>query len=121
MISFKTQDEQHSSKTTTCISARSGLERLGEPVPLRHLTRMPPTKPWSSADLDAAIARVTPDVLVLLADGVSRSEAAIIAALADRHAKDEVKLTVMRLDVVGRLDLQDGRYTLPAAEADHQG
>jgi hypothetical protein len=118
MISFKTQDEQHSSKTTTCISARSGLERLGEPVPLRHLTRMPPTKPWSSADLDAAIARVTPDVLVLLADGVSRSEAAIIAALADRHAKDEVKLTVMRLDVTEQLVEKGGKYVLVTPEAE---
>jgi hypothetical protein len=77
-----------------------------------------PSRPSSSADLDAAIARVTPDVLALLGDGVPRAEAAIIAALADRHAKDEVKLTVMRLDVVGRLDLQDGRYTMPAAEAE---
>jgi hypothetical protein len=30
---------------------------------------MPPTKRWSSADLDAMIERVTPDVLALLADG----------------------------------------------------
>jgi hypothetical protein len=118
MISFKTQDEQHSSKTTTCISARSGLERLGEPVPLRHLTRMPPTKPWSSADLNAAIARTAPDVVALLGDGVPRTEAEIIAALAGQHSKDDVTLTVMRLDVVGRLDLQGGRYTLPAAEAE---
>ena len=118
MISFKTQDEQHSSKTTTCISARSGLERLGEPVPLRHLTRMPTTKLWSSADLAAAIERVTPEVLALLSDGVPRAEAAIIAALAGRHPKDDVKLTVMRLDVVGRLDLQGSRYTQPAAEAE---
>jgi hypothetical protein len=121
MISFKTQDEQHSSKTTTCISARSGLERLGEPVPFRHLTRMPTTKLWSSADLDAVIARVTPDIVALLGDGMPRAEAAIMAALAGRHPKGEVKLTVMRLDVVGRLDLQDGRYTLPAAEAGQQG
>ena len=73
-----------------------------------------PSRSSSSADLDAAIERVTPDVLVLLGDGVPRTE----AALADRHAKDEVKLTVMRLDVVGRLDLQGSRYTLPAAVAE---
>jgi hypothetical protein len=82
---------------------------------------MPPRRPsrlTSSADLNAAIARVTPDVLALLGDGVPRAEAAIVAALADRHPKDDVKLTVMRLDVVGRLDLQGGRYTLPAAEAE---
>jgi hypothetical protein len=77
-----------------------------------------PSRPMSSADLHAVIARVTPDVLALLADGVPRSEAAIIAALAGRHPKDDVTLTVMRLDVVGQLDLQGGRYTLPAAEAE---
>jgi hypothetical protein len=82
---------------------------------------MPASKPpclLSSADLDVMIERVAPDVLTLLADGVARSEAAIIAALVSRHAKDDVTLTVMRLDVVGRLDLQGGRYTLPAAEAE---
>ena len=80
------------------------------------MARMPANKRWSSADLDAAIEGVTPDVLTLLADGVPRSEAAIVAALAGRHPKDDVKLTVMRLDVIGQLDLQGGRYTLPAAE-----
>ena len=78
---------------------------------------MPP-RLWSSADLDAAIERVEPDVLALLGDGVPRAEVAIIAALADRHPKDDVTLTVMRLDVLGRLELQGGRYTLPAAEAE---
>ena len=41
-----------------------------------------------------------------------------VTALADRHAKDDVKLTVMRLDVVGPLDLRGGRYTLAAGEAE---
>jgi hypothetical protein len=77
---------------------------------------MPATKGWSSADLDAAIARVTPDVLALLNDGVARFEATIMAALAGRHPKDDVKLAVMRLDVLGRLVENGGRYTLPAAE-----
>jgi hypothetical protein len=79
---------------------------------------MPPTKRWSSADLDAAIARTAPDVLALLGDGVPRAKAAIVAALAGRHPKDDVTLTVMRLDVVGQLDLQCGRYTLPTAAAE---
>jgi hypothetical protein len=82
---------------------------------------MPATKPsrlWSSADLDAAIERVTPDVLALLVDDVPRTEAAIVAALAGRHAKDDVRLTLMRLDVVGQLDLWGSRYTLAAAEAE---
>jgi hypothetical protein len=93
-------------------------------VPLRHLSGMPARKLprlWSSADLDAAIARVTPDVLGLFADGVPRTETEIIAALASQHPKDAVKLTLMRLDVVGRLDLQGSRYTLPAVEAEQQG
>ena len=38
-----------------------------------------PSRSSSSADLNAAIARVTPDVLALLGDGVPRSEAAIVA------------------------------------------
>jgi hypothetical protein len=90
------------------------LARLGGPV---IMAGMSARRFWSSADLDAAIARVAPDVLALLDDDVPRSEAAILAALADRHPQDEVTLTLMRLDVVGRLDLQGGRYTLPAAEA----
>jgi hypothetical protein len=78
---------------------------------------MPP-RFWSSADLDAAIERVAPDVLALLGDGVPRTEAEIMAALAGRHPKDDVRLTVMRLDVVGQLDLRGSRYTLAAAEAE---
>jgi hypothetical protein len=75
----------------------------------------------SSADLNTAIERVTPAVLALLADGVPRTEATIVAALTRRHAKDAVKLTVMRLAVVGRLDRQGGRYTLPTTAAEQQG
>jgi hypothetical protein len=74
---------------------------------------MSAAKRWSSADLAAAIERVTPNVLGLLGDGVPRAEAAIIAALADQHPKDDVRRTVMRLAVLGRIDLQGGRYTLP--------
>jgi hypothetical protein len=36
---------------------------------------MPATKPWSSADFNVVIARVTPDILVLLSDRVARSRA----------------------------------------------
>jgi hypothetical protein len=67
------------------------------------------------------IAQVTPDVLALLGDGVPRPRATIVAALADRHSKDEVTLTLMRLDVLGPFELQGGRYTLPGTEADQQG
>jgi hypothetical protein len=52
---------------------------------------MPPTKRWSSADIEVIIERVTPDVLALLGDGVPRTEAAILAALAGRYPKDDVR------------------------------
>ena len=38
-----------------------------------------------SADLHAMVARVAPDVLALLADGVPRTKGVIVAALAGRH------------------------------------
>jgi hypothetical protein len=76
---------------------------------------MRPAKRWSSADLDAVIERVTPDVLTLLGDGVPRAEAAIVAALAGRHLKDDVKLTVMRLAVLGQLAMRGTRYHMRSA------
>jgi hypothetical protein len=63
-----------------------------------------PSRPSSSADLDAAIARVTPDVLALLGDGVPRTEGAIVAALAGRYPKGTVNLSAEdreRWDVAG--------------------
>ena len=80
---------------------------------------MPGSKPsrlWSSADLAAAIERITPDVLALLGDGVPRSEATIVAALAGQHPKDDVERTIMRLAVLRQLAMQGSRYTLPAVE-----
>jgi hypothetical protein len=82
---------------------------------------MPASKPprfWSSTDLEAAIERVTPDVLALLADGVPRSEAAIVAALGGRHPKDAVTLTLMRLAATELLVETGGKDTLPAAKAE---
>jgi hypothetical protein len=75
---------------------------------------MSPTKLSSSADINAVIAQVTPDVLTLLGDGMPRSRGTIIAALADRHARDDVRRTLMRLAVTERLVETGGRYTLPA-------
>jgi hypothetical protein len=86
-------------------------------VPLRYLTDMPAAKPArlaSSADVNAMIERVAPDVLALLADGVPRNRATIVAALVDRHAKEDVKRAIDRLSVLGRLDLKGSRYTLSA-------
>jgi hypothetical protein len=79
---------------------------------------MPASQRWSSADLAAAIERVTPDVLALLGDGVPRSEATIVAALADRHPKDDIRRTLMRLAVLGQLVERGSRYTLPAPGAE---
>jgi hypothetical protein len=62
---------------------------------------MPPHNP-SSVGIEAMVARVAPAVLALLGDGVPRSRRAIVAALADRHPKDEVARTLMRLAVTGR-------------------
>jgi hypothetical protein len=72
------------------------------------------TKCWSSADFNALVERVAPDILALLDDGVPRNKTTIVAALAEQHPKDDVRLTLMRLDVLGQLVETGGRYTLPA-------
>jgi hypothetical protein len=46
---------------------------------------------------------VTPDVLALLGDDVPRAKAAIVAALADRHPKDDIKRAIARLAVTEQL------------------
>ncbi len=74
---------------------------------------MPATKSWSSADFNAVIARVTPDVLTLLGDGVPRSRGTILAALAGRHPKDDVRRPLMRLAVAEQLIETGGKHTLP--------
>ena len=77
----------------------------------------PPSPPRlaGSAEIAAVVARTAPAVLGLLADGVPRSRAAIVAALAGRHAKEDVVRTLMRLAVTGRVVEAGGRYTLAAA------
>jgi hypothetical protein len=75
-------------------------------------------KPFpSSKDTDAMVARVAPAILELLADGVPRTKRAVVAALAHRHPKDEVKRTLMRLAVTGQIDDASGKYVLAAHEA----
>ena len=76
-----------------------------------------PSRPSLSADINAVIARVTPDVLALLGDGVPRTKGMLIAALADRHPKQDVRRTLMRLAVTEQLVETGGKHTLPAAEA----
>jgi hypothetical protein len=77
-----------------------------------------PSRFVSSDDLNAAIERVAPDVLALLADGVPRSRATIIAALADRHPRDVVKRAITRLALLGQIyDRGGSKYTLAEPEA----
>ena len=73
-----------------------------------------PSRHQGSAEIGAMVARTAPAVLDLLKDGVPRSRTAIIAALADRHAKDDVVRALMRLAVTGRVDEVGGRYRLVA-------
>jgi hypothetical protein len=65
-----------------------------------------------SAEINAMVERVAPAILELLADGVPRTKAAIVAALAGRHAAEDVDLALVRLAVTGRLVEAGGRYTL---------
>ena len=67
-----------------------------------------------TAELNATIERVTPDVLDLLADGTPRTKAAIAEALAGRHDREDVALTLIRLAVTGRVEETDGKYVLAA-------
>jgi hypothetical protein len=59
------------------------------------------------------LARTAPAVLELLGDGVPRSKRAIVAALADRHGKQDVTRALMRLAVTDRLVERGGKFTLP--------
>jgi hypothetical protein len=82
---------------------------------------MPRTKPSAmtgTAELNAMIERVAPSILELLADGVPRRKPAVVAALAGRHAEDEVELALVRLAVTERVVEAGGRYTLPAPKAE---
>jgi hypothetical protein len=72
----------------------------------------------SSEDTDAMIARVAPAVLELLGDGVPRSRRMIMAALADRYPKDEVRRTLMRLAVTEQVVEAGGKYGLATPETE---
>src|SRR5690242_4588342 len=86
--------------------------------------RMPRPKPSAftgSADVDAMVQRVAPDILALLADGVPRRKPAIVKALADRHAGEDVALALVRLAVTDRVRESGGRYALAADPAPDAG
>ena len=81
-------------------------------------TRQPgPYERAGSAELNATVARITPAVLALLGDGVPRTKPAIVAALAGRHDRQDVALTLMRLTVTGQVEGTGGRYVLAAIAA----
>ena len=61
------------------------------------------------------VARIAPNILELLGDGIWRSRKAIVAALAEQH---EVVRTLMHLAVIGQVVDVDRKYGLPAA-AEH--
>jgi hypothetical protein len=69
-----------------------------------------------TAELNAMIERVAPDILAMLADGVPRTKAAVVKALAGRHAEDDVALALIRLAVTERVRETGGRYMLSTAE-----
>jgi hypothetical protein len=58
------------------------------------------------------LARTASVALALLADGVPSSKRPIAAELAERHPKDEVRRTLMRLAVAGRVADAGGKHTL---------
>ena len=80
-----------------------------------------PQRYASSDDTHAMVARVAPVILELLGDGLPRSRREIVAALAPRHARDEVVRTLMRLAVTGRLAEDKRKYTLAPPPEPGQG
>jgi hypothetical protein len=68
-----------------------------------------------SAEINAMIERVAPDILELLGDGVPRTKPAIVAALAGRHDRQDVVHALIRLAVTDRVEDTGGKYTLAPA------
>jgi hypothetical protein len=74
-----------------------------------------------SAEIEAMVARTAPAILELLGDGTPRPRSAIITALADRHPKEDVVRTLMRLAVTGQLNERERKYGLGAAPETGEG
>ena len=80
------------------------------------------TSPLSgSAEIEAMVARTAPAILELLGDGTPRPRSAIITALADRHPKEDVVRTLMRLAVTGQLVETGRKYSLAPEAAAEEG
>jgi hypothetical protein len=58
------------------------------------------------------VARTAPAILELFTDGTPRSKNAIITVLADRHPREDVIRTLMRLAVTGQLSERERKYSL---------
>jgi hypothetical protein len=65
-----------------------------------------------SAEIEAIVARTAPAILELLGDSTPRPRNAIITALTDRHPKEDVVRTLMRLAVTGQLIESERKYSL---------
>ena len=88
--------------------------------PATDQTLVPRRKPSAftgTAELNATIGRVAPDILRLLADGVPHTKPAIVEALAGRHDRQDVVHALIRLAVTGRVGEAGGKYTLAAPGA----
>ena len=97
------------------------MPRAKPPSPGSPGARPSPPRHAGSAEIAAVVARTAPAVLDLLADGAPHSRAAIVGALAGRHAKWDVVRTLMRLAVTGQVVEAGGRYTpgpTPHSDAD---
>ena len=68
------------------------------------MPRLDPLAFTGSAELAAMVARVMPSIIELLADGVPRTKAAIVEALAGRHAEADAALALVRLAVTGQVE-----------------
>ena len=78
------------------------------------MSRPKPSAFTGSAEVNAMVARVAPNILGLLADGVPRTKAAIVEALAGRHDGRDVVHALIRLAVTGRVEEAGGKYALPS-------
>ena len=86
---------------------------------------MPRTKAFAanagSAEINAMVERVAPAILEMLGDGVPRTKAAIVEALAGRHDKQDVVHALIRLAVTGQVEDTGGKYTLASEPAPDVG
>jgi hypothetical protein len=69
-----------------------------------------------AAEIEATVARTAPAVLGVLADGAPRTRAAIVEALAGRHEREDVIVTLLRLGATGAVRGTGDGYVLPRTE-----